>query len=241
MTCMQCGKTINEGQKYCTSCGSQVRAAAETRVRSKGKTIFIHTVVFLALSILLSAAGPLVYCFWNGIPQRVNFDMELRAYEIEAFMDEVSKHIDKSKFEIESVDPGSWGSHEGKSCIRTCVTVKPNGKKPAEIELVFVGEYHYGVSGVYLYYLQEDSQEEILCKNAVIEALEKAIGGETHASMVTNQFCEIGASLPKYESTMMKRYSLADNIRVEISCEKTYEDEWLGKYYLTNSNKHPYR
>ena len=206
MTCMNCGATIQEDQKFCTWCGLNTRLADSAPTQKKRKVTHAPVAIFLIVTILLSVLGPLAYVIWNSIPTRVSLDLGLRSYYIEDFMEQIVPYIDRSEYEITAINANSWGSYGLDSRISTQVIVKPKGEAPVTICLNFVGSYDDGISGISVEYSPDDSQKEFLCKNAVLKALEKAICGKSFASNATDQLDSVGAALSRFDETTIDSY-----------------------------------
>lgn len=245
MFCSQCGNKIENNQNFCSKCGNKISptfnsnintyytpAAIQTTPQKKINTKKIFIGLGIAISVVLVV---LIVCgiFSNILPKRVDFDLKYDRIEIQEFMDIVCENADVESAQVGRVGLDGAGISYGDYMSAT-VTVKPHGMVEEELEARF---YNSGdtdnVSCIVVYYYDHDSENETVCRDAIVEALEISFCGSSKAKEYTDQFSSIGKDLTIYDDAqIITSYSLTSEANVRISCDGSFADEWTGRYCI---------
>jgi len=89
------------------------------------------------------------------------------------------------------------------------------------------------VSSIVVCYYDHDSENETVCRDAIVEALEISFCDSSKAKEYTDQFSSIGKDLTIYDDAqIVTSYSLTSEANVRISCDGSFADEWTGRYCI---------
>lgn len=156
--------------------------------------------------------------------KRTNFDFKFDQVEIQNFLDIVCENTDVESAQVEEVE---YYEYLGDYYYNTILMVKPRGMVSEEVNLRFYNsDDSDDVASILIYYYENDSENEINCKDAVVQAVEVSLSGSSKAKEYTDKFSSVSE-----ESQVIASYSLTSEANVQISC-RNYWNEWTGKYYI---------
>ena len=245
MFCFKCGHQIVDNSQFCSNCGNKILPTPNNNINTdsaqanghisqpkKTNTKKIFVGVGIAVSIILVVC---IICsiISDIVPKRVDFDLKFDRVEIQEFMDIVCENTDVESAQVGQVGLDGAGISYGDYMSAT-VTVKPHGMVEEELEVRF---YNSGdtdnVSSIVVYYYDHDSENETVCRDAIVEALEISFCGSSKAKESTDQFSSIGKDLTIYDDAkIITSYSLTSEANVRISCDGSFADEWTGRYCI---------
>ena len=246
MFCSKCGNKVENNQNFCSKCGNKILPTPNSGINTYSAQVNDHTPqhkkintkkIFIGVGIVVSII--LAVCIVcsivsNIIPKRVDFDLKFDRVEIQEFMDIVCENTDVEYAQVGRVSIGGDTFTYGDYMTAT-VTVKPHGKVEEEIAIRF---YHDtddtdDISSIVVYYHDYDSENEVTCRDAIVEALEISFCGSSKAKEYTDKFSSIGKDLSIYDDVkIITSYSLTSEANVRISCDGSFADDWTGRYCI---------
>lgn len=225
--CSVCGSTVEEKQPYCPVCGNKNVKSTQAKKRKVKKIV---SGLSIAVSVIL-AVCIVINIVLGILPKRVDMDIKYEPREIEEFMETVCENADVESAEVEDVGYAGFGVDYGTYYAAT-LTVKLDGKVSEEIYVRFYNsEDRDDVSSIIVYYYEDDSKNEIACKDAIVEALELSFCGESIAKEYTDKFNSVGTYLYGEEQEITN-YALTREAKVRISCYGHFGNDWSGKYCI---------
>jgi len=234
MFCGKCGTKINDDASFCSNCGASVKVNASPfveQVKTKRKLPIKPLVIFLViLSVVLVLVMGVIP---NITPKKVDFNIKYERTEIQEFMDIVCKNANVELAQVGRVGYDGAGFDYGTYYAAT-LTVKPHNMVKEEIQVRF---YNSGdtdkVSSIVVFFYDSDSENEKVCRDAIVEALEISFCGTSKAKEHTDKFDAIGTNLTIYDDAqIIANYSLTNEASVRISCDGSFADDWTGRYCI---------
>lgn len=245
MFCAQCGHEIGSNQNFCSKCGSKIRPTPNITVntvfspvnghipqktKKKPKRKFAGAGVAVSIVLVLCTIYAI---FSNAVPKRVDYDLRFDRSEIQKFMDTVCKNVDAEYAQVGKTGLDGSGIGYG-DYISATVTVKPYGMVAEDFVVRF---YNSGdsdkVSSIVVFYYDHDSENEMACKNAIVEALEISFCGVSKGTEYTSQLPTIAEDIsPSDDTQIVASYSLTNEAYVSISCYRYFAYEWTGRYSI---------
>lgn len=234
MFCGKCGTKIKDETSFCSNCGASVKVndftfikQAKTRGNLPIKPIVIF---FVILSVVLVFA---IVVIPNIISKKVDFNIKYERTDIQEFMDIVCKNANVEYAQVGRVGFDGGGFDYGTYYAAT-ITVKPHNMVKEEIQVRF---YNSGdtdkVSSIVVFFYDSDSENEKVCRDAIVEALEISFCGNSKAKEHTDKFAAIGTNLTIYDDAqIIANYSLTNEASVRISCDGSFADDWTGRYCI---------
>ena len=247
MFCSKCGNKIEENHEFCSKCGNRILSmpiklddmlsqAAPLNIhnttvkKASSKKYIIGLCVALGIVLVIGVVCGIIS---RIVPKRVDFDLKFDRVEIQEFMDVVCENSDVESAQVGRVGVDGAGISYG-NYISATVTIKPHNMLDEEIEVRF---YNSGdtdeIASIVVYYHSYDSENVIVCKNAIVEALEISFCGSSSASPHTAKFDSIGTDLTIYDDAqILTNYSLTGEANVRISCDGSFSNDWTGTYCI---------
>lgn len=237
MFCGKCGTKINDDASFCSNCGSSVKVnaspfieQAKTKRKLPIKPLVIFFVILSVVLVLVIGVIP------NLTPKKVDFNIKYERTEIQEFMDIVCKNANVELAQVGRVGYDGAGFDYRTYYVAT-LTVKPHNMVKEEIQVRF---YNSGdtdkVSSIVVFFYDSDSENEKVCRDAIVEALEISFCGTSKAKEHTDKFAAIGTNLTIYDDAqIITTYSLTNEASVRISCDGSFADDWTGKYCIYRS------
>lgn len=234
MFCGKCGTKINDEASFCSNCGASVKVNAspyieQTKAKRKLpiKPLVIFFVILSVVLVLVIGVIP------NITPKKVDFNIKYERTEIQEFMDIVCKNANVELAQVGRVGYDGAGFDYGTYYAAT-LTVKPHNMVKEEIQVRF---YNSGdtdkVSSIVVFFYDSDSENEKVCRDAIVEALEISFCGTSKAKEHTDKFNAIGTNLTIYDDAqIIANYSLTSEASVRISCDGSFADDWTGRYCI---------
>ena len=234
MFCGKCGTKNNDGASFCSNCGASVKVNVSPfieQAKTKRKLPIRPLVIFFAiLSVVLVLVIGVIP---NITPKKVDFNIKYERTEIQEFMDIVCKNANVELAQVGRVGYDGAGFDYGTYYAAT-LTVKPHNMVKEEIQVRF---YNSGdtdkVSSIVVFFYDSDSENEKVCRDAIVEALEISFCGNSKAKEHTDKFATIGTNLTIYDDAqIIANYSLTNEASVRISCDGSFADDWTGRYCI---------
>lgn len=232
MYCGKCGQQIMQGALFCANCGASLNSNTvpvpkPTKRKLPIKSIILSVVIISLVFILAIGIFPKI------VPQKVNVDIKYDRVDIQEFMEKICKNTDAEAAQVENVGYAGLGIDYGTYFAAT-IAIKPHGMVEEKIQVRFYNrESTDKVSSIVIYYQDSDSENEINCKNIVVEALERSLCGSSNAYPYTSQFDSIGTELTIYDDTqLIASYDLTDKAKVRIACDGYFASDWTGTYSI---------
>lgn len=237
MFCSKCGNVIEENQNFCSKCGNKISSAPSEEAitdspqsqidtqpnKTNIKKILIRFGKIIGLILVVCIIFNIIS---NIIPKRVDFDLKYDRAEIQKFMDIVCDNANVEYAQVGRVDIENYCSVQ--------LTVKPHGMVSEKIEVRFYNKADTDdVSGITVYYYEYDSENEITCRDAIVEALEISFCGSSKAKEYTDKFSSIRKDVTSYrDSQIIASYSLTSEANVRIS----YSGK-MGTFYIFRTRR----
>ena len=234
MFCGKCGTKINDNASFCSNCGANVKVNAppfigeeKTKRKLPIKSLVIFFVILSVVLVLVMGVIP------NITLKKVDFNIKYERTEIQEFMDIVCKNANVELAQVGRVGYDGAGFDYGTYYAAT-ITVKPHNMVKEEIQVRF---YNSGdtdkVSSIVVFFYDSDSENEKVCRDAIVEALEISFCGNSKAKEHTDKFAAIGTNLTIYDDAqIIANYSLTNEASVRISCDGSFADDWTGRYCI---------
>jgi len=244
MFCSNCGNKIENNQNFCTRCGSKIPTKpnnndntyspqADNQVvlpkKTKAKKIFFYTSIFIGIALMGYIAFNITFNTFSEVkPKRVDFNIKYDRVDIQEFMDAVCLNADVEYAQVGHVTKG-YGDFKNAT-----VAVKLHGQEEEEITVSFYRkDYSDDVQTIYIEYNDYDSENEIICMDTIVKALEISFCGTSKAKEYTDKFSIIGKDLSFEDDTqILAEYSLTSNAKVSIYCNGFSADRWRGTYII---------
>lgn len=259
--CFKCGQSIPNDAQFCSKCGTQQNSpisqsksfscdddasSREKEIKSnskptahymqKEKTKNKKSVVGVSIVVGIVLVICIIFSlFINMIPKRVDFKIKFDQEEIQDFLEIVCKNANVESVQFGEIDIGGDVFTYG-DFISAELMVKPHGKKAEEIEVRFYNADDTDiVSSIVIYYYDHDSENETVCRDAVVEALEISFCGSAQAKEYTSKFSSMGTEPATYDTKIVTDYSLTEDANVRITWKEQAGSpmfEWKGTYTI---------